>query len=342
MGLKRMKLFDSEIYDTKVSRDNRQLLLDYKLEMKANGKSDKTIYQYLIDLKGFFCWMVENGNDGSILDMKKRDFRSFFLAMDEHGASAARINRMQCSIRNLLAFCEADDEYDEYEQNRMRSIKGLKKKPVREIVFLTDDQVTKLIDYYMEKEKYREALYISLSYDSAARREEVRQVEKKDFLKRKQTNTVIGKEGYHFKLYYFDRTRAIAKKYFEQRGEDDTDALFIVGKDANKKEASYSTLYAWVLGFRKALLEITGEEILINPHSFRHSALENYSNGTHHTLKEFGISKMPLKALKSLAHHKSSATTETYLINKDEELLEGIIDGTVTDEDITDEKKDQE
>lgn len=44
---------------------------------------------------------------------------------------------------------------------------------MREIFFLTDDQITYLIDYYMNKKDYQKSLYISLSYDSATKRAEI-------------------------------------------------------------------------------------------------------------------------------------------------------------------------
>lgn len=193
--MSRIIYYNDETYD-KVNQDSKILLQDYILELKAKGRAIKTIEQYEADIKSFLCYAVENTGNKFMLDMKKRDFRNFFLKMQNDGKSSARINRMQSSLRNILEFAvDDDDEYPDYEKNQMKTIKSIEKQHVRDIVFLTDEQVTYLIDYYLEKEEYQKALYISLSYDSAGRRNEILQVEKFSFMDSElsETNEVVGK-----------------------------------------------------------------------------------------------------------------------------------------------------
>ena len=316
---KRLRIFSEEIW-ANVNKENKSILEDYVLELKSKKKSEGTIYQYTADLKMFFCWACENLKNKPILELKKRDFRKFFLYLEEK--SPARINRVQCSIRNLLEFCtQDDDEYEEYEINIMRNIKGLQKEKVREIHFLTNEQIEQILDYLIEKQQYQKALYLSLSYESAARRNEVHQVEKHNFLEDNKTNIVQGKRGKKFPILYFGKSKEIAKLYFEQRGQDNIDSLWIVGKKENKKPASYETLYNWVMSFRDILESLTDEEIEFNPHSLRHSALENYGEGTHYVLKEIGIEKLDINMLKVLANHSDISTTESYLKDKGQEKL---------------------
>lgn len=305
----------------KANKKNKAVLKDYTLEMKSKKRSEKTIYQYSADIKMFFCWLVQESDNEYVLDLKKRDFRRFFLELQDGGASPARINRVQCSLRNMLEFCsEDDDEYD-YPVNVMRSIKGLQKETVREIYFLTDEQVVKIMNHLLEKGKYQRALYLALSYESAGRRNEIHQVKKDDFLESSRTNTVVGKRAKKFSLLYFSKVREIAEMYFEQRGEDEIDSLWIVGRNENKQPAKSDTLYNWTLSFRKILKELTGEFIPFNSHSFRHSALECYENGSHYVLKELGKDRLPLEVLKILANHSDISTTQGYLKNKDDALL---------------------
>lgn len=316
---KRLQIFNEETWK-KVNPESKAILDDYILELKSKKKSEGTIYQYTADIKMFLCWAHDNLKNKSILDMKKRDFRQFFLFLEER--SPARINRVKCSLRNMLEFCtQDDDEYEDYEINVMRNIKGLQKENVREIYFLTDEQIQMILDYLIQCEQYQKALYLSLSYESAGRRNEVHQVLKHNFLNDNKTNIVTGKRGKKFPLLYFSKSKEIAKLYFEQRGEDDVDSMWVVGKGENKKPASYETLYNWVMSFRDILEDLTGEEIDFNPHSLRHSALENYSNGTHYVLKELGKDKLDIKVLKILANHSDISTTESYLKDKDMELL---------------------
>lgn len=319
---KRVQIFSERSWN-EVNKENKMILDDYILEMKSKKKSAGTIYQYSADIKAFFCWVNDNLGNKPILELKKRDYRKFFLFIEDK--SPARINRVQCSIRNLLEFCaQDDDEYEDYEINVMRNIKGIEKENVRDIVFLTNDQIELILNYLIEKQKYQQALYLALSYESAGRRREVHQVLKTNFLEQNKTNIVQGKRGKKFQLLYFDRTKEIAKLYFEQqkRNEDNLDSLWVVGHGDNRREASYETLYNWTLGFRDILNELTGEYIEFNPHSFRHSALENYENGTHYVLRQLGKDKLPIEVLKVLANHSDISTTQSYLKNKDEELLE--------------------
>lgn len=317
---KRLRIFSEETWAI-VKKENKNILDDYILELKSKKKSDGTIYQYKADLRMFLCWAAENlGEEKGILDFKKRDFRKFFLFLEEK--SPARINRVQCSIRNLLEFCaQDDDEYEDYELNIMRNIKGLQKEKVREIHFLTNEQIELILNHLLEHEQYQKALYLSISFESAGRRNEVHQIEKHNFLNNNKTNIVVGKRGKKFSLLYFSKSKEIAKLYLDQRGEDDIDSIWVVGKDKNKKPASYETLYNWVLNFRDILQSLTDEEIDFNPHSLRHSALECYSDGTHYVLKEMGKDKLDIKILKVLANHSDLSTTESYLKDKDQELL---------------------
>jgi integrase/recombinase XerD len=319
---KRVVIYNENTYTNLVKKENKEILNDYILEMKSKRKAVKTIEQYVFDIKMFLCWAHDELDNKSILRLKKRDFRRFFLGMQERGASAARINRVQCSLRNMLEFCvEDDDVYEDYEINAMRSIKGVPKEEVREIVFLSNDQITKIVDYLVEKEDYQKALYLTLSYESAGRRNEVYQVEKHDFLNNKKTNQVVGKRGKKFSLLYFDKSRELAQKWFEKRGEDEITSLWVVGKGENKRQASYEALYDWTTRFRDILEELEGTYLEFNPHGFRHAALENYKDGSHYVLKELGKETLPIEVLKVLANHDSIETTQSYLKNKDEEIL---------------------
>ena len=318
-----MKLFNKKVYE-EASDENKELLDDYMLELEVQGKAEKSRYQYSADIKGFICYLKENKSDKYILDLKRKDFRNFFLVMSRGGTSAARINRFQSSLRNFLEYAVISDDYD-YEINEMAHIKGVTKDPVRDIVFLTDNQVNILLDYLVRRKQYQKALYVSLSYDSGGRRNEVLQVQKEGFVENHQTNEVIGKRGKHFSLIYFDRTREIAKLWLEKRGEDDVDGLWITHHNGETYPLTYDSFYQWCTTFRKILKKTTGEDIEVSPHSFRHSAFENYTQGNHHALKELGKTELPLDIVQLIAHHSNISTTQSYLQNHDDEKLESAL-----------------
>src|SRR5699024_10498035 len=138
------------------------------------------------------------------------------------------------------------------------------------------------------------------------------------------SNKSLGKRTKSYHILYKDRTKKIAEKYFEQRGEDDVDSLWIHVEDGITKPLQSQTLYSWAVSFRKILEEKYEEEIPLNSHSFRHSSLENYENGTHYNLKLMGIKNIDVKHLKELANHSSVETTESYLKDKGKEQLYSI------------------
>ena len=315
------RIYSDEIWSN-VNKKSKDILADYTLELRSKRKAKKTIEQYTYDIKAFLCWGYNHLDNASILDLKKRDFRTFFLYMDDRGCSSSRINRMQCSIRNMLSFvCEDDDDYSEYEINAMQYVRGLPKQTVREIYFLENDAIEKMVNILVERKDYQRALYLTLSYESAGRRNEINQVLKHDFLDSNRTNEVIGKRAKKFSLLYFNKSKEIAKLWLEQRGSDEIDNLFVVGVGENRRPVSYETIYDWCVSLRKVHQEVTGEFIEFNPHSFRHSSLENYGDGTHFVLKELGKDKLPIEVLKVLANHSDLSTTSNYLKDKDQQVL---------------------
>ena len=321
--MERNNLYSNEVYET-VNKESKLVLEDYILELKAKGRAVKTIEQYVFDIRMYLCYIYENANNKSILELKKRDFRNFFLMLQETGKSSARINRVQSSLRNLLEFVVDDeDEYEDYYQNPMKKIKSIEKNPTREIVFLEDKEIDYLLNYLIEHNKIQKALYVSLSYDSAGRRNEIIQVEKYSFLddEKSTTNEVVGKRSKKFTLMYSNRTKEIAKKWLEERGEDDIDSLWVSYYNGEARPLRYETLYAWAISFRSILESEYDKDLPLNPHSFRHSSLENYENGTHHTLKYLGEDRLDINTLRILANHNDISITQSYLKDKDSEVL---------------------
>lgn len=314
-----VRLFNEADWEN-VSDENKDLFEDYMLELESQNKAVKTIYQYKADIRGLLCWLVREKKNKYILDLKRRDFRNFFLKLQRAGTSSSRVNRFQSSIRNLLEYACISEDYS-YEVNQMAHIRGLKKAPVREIVFLSDQQVNILLDELLKRKHYQKALFVSLSYDSAARRNEIHQVTKEGFLENNQTNVVVGKRGKKFRLLYFNRTKIIFKLLMRQRGDDNLSTLWTTGKGENKRPLSYEAMYDFIYELREILKTRTGEDIPVNPHCFRHSCLTNLSNGSHYVLSEIGKDKLDLRLLQTLAHHSDISVTQSYIRDDSEEQL---------------------
>ncbi|MEG1482535.1 tyrosine-type recombinase/integrase [Clostridium sp.] len=313
-----------------VCKFNKRLMEDYLLEMKSQKKKESSIKQYRNDLRILFLYIYKELENKPISKLKKKHFRNYSLWLSEEcGMSNARVNRLLSALRSLLEYATNEEEWEDegLEVNYAAKVKSLPREESREIHFLTDEQVEKIYNYLIENEEYQKATFLSIMYDSAGRRNEISQVEKHNILESNMTNKVIGKRGKVFTLIYFDRTKKAAELWLNQRGEDDIDSLWVVGKGENKRQASYESLYVWVMEFCKILEKLEGEYIPFNPHSFRHSALDNLSNGTHYVCRlmaeKKGVEefKYDIQTLKLMAHHSDLSTTDGYLKDRSDEVL---------------------
>lgn len=321
------KIYNNDDWD-KVNNENKLIVEDFLLEKKSQGKKESTLVQYRNDLRIILIYILKNCNNKSLMDLVKRDFRNLILWFSHDlEVSNARTNRLMSAVRSLLDFVEDDDDnYREYINNPSKKVKGLTKESVRNIVFMPNELIEKLREKFIEENRYQEATLLCLAYESAGRKGELAQVLKSSFLKdgSNSTNEVIGKRGKKFQLIFFSQTARCAKLYLEQRGEDDIPGMWIESKMTkdNKKPVRKETLYDWVVKWRKDIFDICGEEYDINVHSFRHSALENMSIGTHWICKDLGVGNVPIEKLKTIANHESIETTSSYLQDKSTQELE--------------------
>lgn len=305
-----------------VNKYNKNLMEDYLMELKSQKKSQGTIDQYRNDLRIMFIYILEELNNKEIYKLKKKHFRNYLMWLSDKGMSNARVNRLMSALRSMLTYASDEEDYeDELEINYAQKVRGLAKEKVRTIVFLTDEEIEYIYSRLIEKGKYQQALLCALMYDSAGRRNECYGVEK-DFAEKDPnfTNIVIGKRNKKFRLLYRARTKQAYELLMKHRN-DDCDTLWTTKQDGEVVPASYETLYAWVISWRKILAE-KFEPKDFNPHSFRHSSLENYGDGSHYVCREhLDGKKLEIEQLKILAHHEDVSTTMSYLRDKGEDEL---------------------
>jgi len=325
--------FDSDVWDL-VLNENKELLIDFLTELRQEKKSKGTIYQYEKDIRGFLCFVYKKFSNKSILELSKKDFRKYSIFLtDDCNLSSARHNRILSAIRSWLNYCENDDELD-YLNNAARKVKGLPKEPVREIYFLTDNQIEKLKNKLIEQKEFQKAALLAISYDSCARRAEIAQVEKFSFYdeNRNNTNKVIGKRRKIFSLIYFDWTKECVKLWLNERGDDNIDSLWIIGSDDKVKKADAENIYNAFMYMRRLLAEIEGKETPFNVHSLRHSGLQNLSDGSHYMIKRLGLDKgFPIEKLKLIANHTDISTTSGYIKDNSIDELEGMFNIKIKD-----------
>ena len=310
-----------------VNKENKRILDDFLAEYKQRKKSKGTISGYKNDLRIILIYILKELDNKCILDLKKKDFRGLSLYFtDECHMSAARTNRLKSAVNSMLTFCEEDDDY-EYEINYAKKVRGIPKERVKDDeddFFFTFDEFIKVRDILVECGRIQDAVLWSLGFDSAARKNELFQVNKYGLLEGNKTNIVIGKRGKKFPLVYLDDTKELIRQYLQERGEDDIESLWIKGSGDHKAPlADSNALYDRICSISKILSEVRGEECHIFTHTMRHSRLECLSQGTDtRLLDENGRPrKYPLEQIQVFAHHSDVGTTQGYLRDHSEDTI---------------------
>ena len=321
------KFYTDELWG-KVNKENKLILDDFLAEYRQRKMKPGTISGYKNDLRIILIYILTELNNKCILDLKKKDFRGLSLFFTENcEMSPARTNRLKSALNSMLTFCEEDDDY-EYEINYAKKVKGIPKERVKDDennFFFTFDEFIKVRDILVERGKLQYAVLWSIGFDSAARKNELFQIEKHGLLDGNKTNIVIGKRGKKFQLVYLDDTKDLIRQYLEERGDDNIDSLWIKGSGKNKMPlSSPNAIYDRICYISKILSEVRGEECYIFPHTMRHSRLECLSQGTDtRLLDENGNPrKYPLEEIQIFAHHSDVSTTQTYLKDHSEETID--------------------
>ena len=318
------KIYTKEKWE-QVNKYNKQVLDDYILQAKSEGKSKGSIAQYYSDGRIIMILIMELFDNKPLHKFTRKMVRNLILHFQSLDMSTARINRLLSTFRNIFAFTEMDDEYEEdFEECKLNPsrVKGLRKEERREIIFLTDEEIHTIVDTLIEQEKYQQALLFALGYDSGSRRKELYQLKRSDISldNNISKSAVKGKRGKIYRPLYNDLTKK-AFKVYEKNRTDDTDFLWIT-KDANGviKQASYESLYHWIISARKTYYEIYGEEKLFNVHSLRHSLAQNLKDGTHYLCTKTG-GKMDITIIQKMMNHSDVGTTLGYCKEDTEEVL---------------------
>lgn len=312
-----------------VNNENKLMIEDFLEEYRQRKIKDSTLKQYFNDLRIVMLYIYRKLGNKAITELNKKDFRRFSLYLSEElKVSNARANRLMSAVRSLLTYIEDDDDY-EYDNNIAKKVKGLPKEAVKtneDDFFLSFDQVMRLREELINRNKLQDATLLMLMFDSAARRNEAFQITKHGLLDGNRTNEVVGKRGKKYKPVYLNDTKELIGMYLEQRGEDDIDSLWIMGKGENKKPVTYGALYDRVVAMSKILSEIEGKTIEFFPHSLRHSRIECLLQGQDTRIldKEGKPKKFTLEEVQVFVNHSDPKTTQSYAKDHTNEIVDNM------------------
>lgn len=306
---------------SKINKYNKSAMEDFLLDLKSRRKSEGTLRMYRHNLLVFFCWIYKELDNCEVYELKKKQLRNFILYLGEQGLSSNRINNIKSTVSSFYTYLEDDDDYEEIKINYMGKVKSVEKELVRDIVFLTTQQVEYVRKRLIEQEKYQVCLLWDLLTSTGARHNEIHQI-KKDWIvegSNKTTNEVVGKRKKKFKICIHKRTHESYRLYMEQRGEDDLEELWINSKG---QPASYQAIYYWIVtDCREILKEMNGEDIQLNVHSLRHYFADGMVKGYHFLCYDLDRT-FTLQQVQAMLNHSDVSTTMSYCKNDEE----GIID----------------
>ena len=299
------RLYTEERWE-QVLEVNKRLRQQYLRNCKADKKGTRTIGEYGYDLRFFLIWNLLYNDNMSVLDFKRKHFNEFkYYMAEERGVSNARINRLLSAIRTMMGYAEDDDdEYEEYFRNPAARIKGLEKEPVREITFLSQTQIDLLRAYLKEHKMFQHLCLLDILYDTGARVNEVFQVSNTETLDKGYLK-VKCKGGRDEYILLHSHAKESIRLHLDTKKAGEA---FWQSKYGPAKGPQ--TLRGWVGTMRDILKRLDYSAPHFTPHTFRHSFLENTTNGTHYICKQIGRA-LTMEEAQMLAHHKSIDMTKS-------------------------------
>lgn len=318
------KRFTQEKYES-VNKQTKAVIADYLNECRVSGLTKRTVEEYTSLLKHSGILIYDLFENKGILDMTRLDFRDLSIILQHDlNLSSSRVDSILSVLTNCLNYIEDEEErWVSYMKNPMRKIKRLPQKPIKEKVFINRLEVKSIINRFVANWRLQDAVMISIAYDSGARISELAQVKKTDILKGNSTNEIIRKgQKKKTKLIFMHDTKTLIEKWLEQRGEDDIEDLFIypslpMRTTMHLKRAITSKTLASRIEKSGAILNKH-----ISPHVFRRSRAETLKRGED---ERFNYRKFDTREIQLLLGHSNLSTTEIYLKDDSEEVMNNIM-----------------
>lgn len=274
----------NEIVETKTS--NAKLFKTYVACLRLEGKSEKTIAQYLRTNRQFSDFINK-----SFLNVDSFDVRMFLVTLKARGCSNRTMDTQKAYISAFFKWL-AKERYIEF--NPVDSINKIKFSDKERLPF--NDIEIDIMRRAITKKKLR-AIFEMLLH-TGARASELCNFNLEDIdLENRVAYIINGKGGKNRKVYFNQLTAKYLKEYFEIR-EDDNPAAFISGRGERFTPD----------GLRAALRRLSDKCGVknVHPHRFRRTLAT--------TLAERG---MPLNEIMVILGHANLNTTRIYIATSD-------------------------
>lgn len=289
-----------------INVDNIKLFKKYERDMQIRELSEKTIYNYKMDLMAWFKYLAKEQFNPSVIDVSEDDIEEFIFFCKNEGNNTERIKRRMASISAFYKFLRRKKLIKENPCEFIpRPKKGL---PVVVQTFLSQEQVKLMRQKLEELGNLQLYTYALFSLSTMARVNAVSSIrwEQIDFEDR-TVDDVLEKEGKIVTLYFSEDTKELLlklKKYREDNGIN-TPYVFSTKYGNKYEQVCKSTLEGWA----KKIGELIGVESL-HPHDFRHSGSQLLS-----------ISGLPIEKISELLNHSGLDVTKNHYLRQDKKKI---------------------
>lgn len=318
-----------ELWET-VNPFNKQLVEEYL--GNAVHLSPKSKVTYSSSLRQYFYWVKESCNDKKCIEIKSKDFMFYQNSLANRGLSesAIKTNRYSISAFNNYIMLYYEDEYPTFRNYITSAIPIPQTGFVHKKEPLTPDEYNLLCVELEKREDWQKLAYLMFSYSTGCRRAEVLQLLKEvvDYEAQRKTVKVVDEDGKELEvesiayrthdirckgkgrvgevrpLQFGEDVMEVFKKWIESRGEDDCPYMFV--KKYRNGECSQLSETAFNYWCSNTFAKIVGRRI--NPHIMRSSRATNL----------VVFENKSIETARKLLGHKSSETTQLYVIDKEE------------------------
>ncbi|MCD3216946.1 MULTISPECIES: tyrosine-type recombinase/integrase [Clostridium] len=288
------------------NKDTMKYLNKYKIDMSIRELSEKTIYNYEMDLYNWFTYILDKQFNQCITELNEDDIMEFLYFCKQQGNNSRRMKRRMASISAFYKFLRKKRIIKE---NPMEFIdRPRKDTDVVTQTFLTKDQVEQIKRKLKDHGDIQLETYVLLSLSTMARVNAISNIkwEQIDFENR-IIGDVLEKEGKIVDLYFNKEVKELLLQLQSIRKENNIESEYVFISKYNKgySNVNTSTLSKWT----KKVGEMIGVPTL-HCHDWRHSGAT--------LLKNAG---MPIERVSSLLHHEGLDVTKKFYIKEDTQKM---------------------
>lgn len=282
---------------------NIDLFLEYLKTTKSY--SEKTVYNYWLWLKRFNDYISFLEGKKNIQEIEAMDITKFRSFLHSEWLSKRTINYHIIAIRSFFKYLQKND----IQTLAIEKLELAKSDP-RTIVFLTKDEVSKILKVPIEFEKnelkrYRDLLILHILYGSWLRVSELISLKKSHFCVDTNQINIVWKWNKQRAVFLTQNAIKYMNKYLSIR-EDESEFLII---SLSRNSFARQISRAWIENIVRDYASLALIDKKVTPHTLRHSFATSLL-----------MKWADIRSVQELLWHSSITTTQIYTHISDSHL----------------------